>query len=177
MSVKQIKWHSAVLALTIVTVLAALFALATVTSHADEMVGPVEDEQGNLIYIMSGSTYDGQINLEDSKTTIINISGDNTLTNANPFTIGDGNLTIIGNGTLKIPKGSIICNDFTMNDGAKLIVGGNPGMIIGGSVDVSGACKTPESANGSRVWGGTPDMKTHQFKPCWLRSAEHEAKW
>ena len=171
MSVKQIKWHSAVLALTIVTVLAALFALATVTSHADEMVGPVEDEQGNLIYIMSGSTYDGQINLEDSKTTIINISGDNTLTNANPFTIGDGNLTIIGNGTLKIPKGSIICNDFTMNDGAKLIVGGNPGMIIDGSVDVSDAAIDVQ--NGQLACGSV-DNNTHKnvFNNASLRATQ-----
>ena len=123
MSIKQIRWHSAVLALTIVTVLAALFALATVTSHADDVVGPIQDEQGNWSYTMKNSMYSLPINLEEGKTTTIYVEGKNTLTYADHCIEGTGDLEILGNGTLEVPNSSVKCNDFTIGGGAKLILG------------------------------------------------------
>ena len=63
MSVKQIKWHIAVLAVTVFAALTVLFALATVTSSAADVIIET-DGQGNRTITMSDSTYDQQIILE-----------------------------------------------------------------------------------------------------------------
>ena len=118
MKVKLIRWHAAVLAVTAVTVLAALFTLATVTSNAADASYDPESRT----YTMSDSTYDQQIILKENTTTTINISGENKLTFNGTCIAGDGSLIITGNGTLDASCGDIICGDFTITDGAKLIV-------------------------------------------------------
>ena len=124
MSVKQIKWHAAALTATVIAVLAVLLALTTVTSDA---ASPdiIDDGQGHRTINMTGGTYDEQIVLPDGTVTTINISGDNKLTYPEGCIYGDGNLTIIGNGTLELTNGYISCNDFTIGNGAKLIVDGS----------------------------------------------------
>ena len=125
MNVKQIKWHVAVLAVTVITALAAVFALTTVTSHAAEVIKK-QDDQGNWTYIMSDSTYDKQIVLEEGTTTTIEINGENKLTYGGKWGScinGRGNLVITGDGTLDAHEREMKCYDFTIKDGAKLKIG------------------------------------------------------
>ena len=130
MSVKQIKSHVAVLAVTVFAALTVLFALATVTSSAADVIIET-DGQGNRTITMSDSTYDQQIILEQGTTTTIKISGDNKLTYGTSSKPEDwcicgedderrGNLIITGSGTLETPNSGITCQDFTVNGGVKL---------------------------------------------------------
>ena len=124
MSVKQIKWHIAVLAVTVFAALTVLFALATVTSHAADMSYDPETRT----YTMSDSTYDQQIVLEDGTTTTIAISGYNKLVYNGSYYYGScisgtGDLKIIGSGTLEISNGTVYCGDITIGDGVKLLLG------------------------------------------------------
>ena len=122
MSVKQIRWHAAVLAVTVIAVLAACFALATVTSNAND----IDYDEETHTYTMTDCTYAELIYLEGGVTTTINISGENYLTYAleSPYPVdcitGDGDLIITGDGTLEINNGGIHCYDFTLSNGAQL---------------------------------------------------------
>ena len=123
MSVKQIKCHAAILAVTVFAALTVLFALATVTSNAADVVY----DEATRTYTMSDSTYDQQILLEDGETTTIHLIGDNKVTFLDPGDPGSawcinggGNLKITGSGTLETPNGGICCNNLTISDGAKL---------------------------------------------------------
>ena len=123
MSIKQIKWHVAVLVVTVIAVLAAILMLATVTSNAADVVY----DETTRTYTMSGSTYDQQILLEDGETTTIHLIGENKVTFLDPGDPGSawcinggGNLKITGSGTLETPNGGICCNNLTISDGAKL---------------------------------------------------------
>ena len=80
MSIKQIKWHVAVLVVTVIAVLAAILMLATVTSNAADVVY----DEATRTYTMSGSTYDQQILLEDGETTTIHLIGENKVTFLDP---------------------------------------------------------------------------------------------
>ena len=146
MNAKQIRWHVTVLAVTVIAVLAVLFALVTVTSNA---ASPdiVDDGQGNRTITMSDSTYDEQIVLAENTTTTIDISGNNNkLTygsvpdlSSYPCIKGKGNLKITGNGTLDVTRGCIKCNDFTVGEGVTLIVRSEYGLEATGNVTVKKA--------------------------------------
>ena len=118
MSVKQIRWHAAVLAVTVIAVLAACFALATVTSNADTSYDP-----GTRTYTMTGGTYAEKIVLDSGTTTTIDLSGENTLTHSNNCIGGNGDLKITGSGTLYIPNSYSECKNLTIESGVKLKLG------------------------------------------------------
>ena len=166
MSVKLRRWHSAVLALAVIAILTVLFALATVTSHADDAV-IVDDGQGNWSYTMKGSTYYLPINLEEGKTTTIHVEGKNTLTYADHCIEGRGNLIITGDGILEVPNSPIRCVDFTVEEGAKLILGSDQGssskdysLNASGSVTVNDA--DIELKRGYMICG-SGESKKHSF--------------
>ena len=151
MSVKQIKWHAAVLAVTVFAVITALFALATVTSNAAEASYDPETRT----YTLSDSTYDQQINLENGTTTTIVLSGYNKLTYgksySDPTIGGNGNLVITGEGTLEAVS-NIRCKAFTMDSGTKLILGS--GLSTFGDVTVNDAEIEPGSRDSYVYCGG-----------------------
>ena len=124
MSVKQIKYHIAVLAVTTFAALTILFALATVTSNAAEVVY----DETTRTYTMSDSTYDKVINLDSGTTTTLDLSGYNRLTYgdgtySHPCITGNGTLNIIGSGTLEVTIGQINCRNLMIGDGVKLLLG------------------------------------------------------
>ena len=150
MNVKQIRSQVAVLAVTVIAVMAALFAMATITSNAATSYDPE-----TRTYTMTGGTYDQQIILEAGTTTTLDISGENVLsfgndTYSNPCITGDGDLTITGSGTLEIPNGRVYCGILTVGDGIKLItskymytyggfnIGDGVELIIGNNLNVYG---------------------------------------
>ena len=134
MSVKQIRWRGAVLAAIVILVIAAFFALATVKSNADTSYDPETNT-----YTMTGGEYGGDIELKSDMDTTIVVNGVNKLTKAGPVVSGDGNLTIIGSGTLDVSGGFISgCNDLTIKD-TKLIIGLAPGLSASGNVTVENA--------------------------------------
>ena len=138
MKVKQIRWQAAVLAAAVITALAVLFALATVTSHAAEVVY----DETTRTYTMSDSTYDQQIILESGTTTTIAISGYNKLVYNGSYYYGscisgNGDLKIIGSGTLEIANGQVNCNNLTIGDGVKLLIGRQ--FYTGGNVTIGKA--------------------------------------
>ena len=146
MNVKQIKWHAAVLAVTIFAALTVLFAMATVTSNAADAVY----DETTRTYTMSDSTYDQQIVLEDGTTTTIDISGYNMLTYGTSYYYsecisGTGNLKIIGSGTLVVPNGMISCTDLTIGDGVKLII--SKPIYTNGNITMGNAEIEPGSQN------------------------------
>ena len=135
MKVKQIRWQAAVLAAAVIAALAVLFALATVTSNAADASYDPETRT----YTMSDSTYDQQINLESGTTTTIAISGYNKLVYNGSYYYGscisgNGDLKIIGSGTLEIANGQVNCNNLTIGDGVKLLIGRQ--FYTGGNVTI-----------------------------------------
>ena len=162
MSVTQMKWRAAVLAVTVIAVFTALFALSTMTSDAADVI---KDDETHT-YTMSDSTYDQQICLEEGTTTTIKISGENKLTYGGQCISGNGDLVIIGNGTLDVSGGYIDCKDFTMSGGAKLIIGYD--LSADGKVSVDNA--EIESAHGGMVCGRYDDeTQKHTFRNAGLK--------
>ena len=162
MSVKQIKWHAAVLTAVVIAVFAALFALATVTSNADTSYDPE-----TCTYTMTGGTYEKQIELEESTSTTIVVSGKNKLTYEGMCIFGTGDLTIIGDGTLEVSNGTLDlsgkyfdCNRLTIYGGVKLIAGTY--THANGNITVDNADIEVTSAY---IHGGTNygDPSTHVF--------------
>ena len=115
MSIKQIKWHAAVLAVTVFAALTILFALATVTSNAAE--APPYDPSTHT-YTLTGGTYGGPIELDENETTTLNISGDNILEAV--ISGSNAGLKITGNGTLDVRCYAVTCGDLTICDGAEV---------------------------------------------------------
>ena len=161
MSVKQIKWHVAVLAVTVFAALTVLFALTTVTSHADTSYDP-----GTRTYTMTGGTYAEQIVLDSGATTTINVSGENTLTYSNYCIRGNGDLKITGSGTLYIPNSYSECKNLTIESGVKLKLG-RKGMRVNGNVTVNGA--EIESEHGYFECGGYSSTSKHIFTNAQLK--------
>ena len=157
MSVKQIKWHAAVLTAVVIAVFAALFALATVTSNADTSYDPE-----TCTYTMTGGTYEKQIELEESTSTTIVVSGKNKLTYEGMCIFGTGDLTIIGDGTLEVSNGTVSCNTLTVGGGAKLILDQSCNVETLRSITVDNADIEVTSAY---IHGGTNygDPSTHVF--------------
>ena len=155
MKVKQIKRQVAVLAVTIFAALTVLFALATVTSHADTSYDPA-----TRTYTMTGGTYAEEIVLDVNQPTTLNISGNNTLTYSGPCIYGDGDLVITGDGTLDASGGSIYCKDLTVNSGVTLKVGSE--LNAHGNVTLNSA--EIKSENGYMYCGSYSNRETeHVF--------------
>ena len=169
MNVKQIRSQIAVLAVTVIAVLAVLLALSTVTSDAASVVY----DETTRTYTMSDSTYSKQIKLDKGTSTTIVISGDNKLTYSGKCIYGDGDLTIIGNGTLELTKGYISCNDFTIGNKANLIVDGSSGtsdIQAPGNVTVDNASIEIKSGYMSCGMYNNTQPQKHVFKNASLKT-------
>ena len=168
MSIKQMKWHAGVLAVTVFAALTVLFALATVTSNAATSYDPE-----TRTYTMTGGTYDQKIVLERNTTTTIVVSGENKLTFDTGVSYaecitGEGNLIIKGNGTLATSENTIHCNDLTIIDGATLKIDKN--VYTYGKVTVENA--GIESDNGYMSCAGSflgESRPVHIFNNAQLR--------
>ena len=173
MSVKQIRWHAAVLAATVIAVLAVMFALATVTSNAAEVTkDDIYDPASNTYTLSDGDVYGEVIELADNTDTTIVVNGTNKLTagtEERPQCIyGGGNLKIIGDGTLELTNGPIFCNDLTIGGKVKLVVDGRPGLYTSGIVTIENA--EIELKNGYMSCGSSSDKsRKHVFNNAHLK--------
>ena len=163
MSLKQIKWHAAVLAVTVIAALTVLFALTTVTSNADTSYDPE-----TRTYTMTGGTYREEIFLDPGTTTTIDLSGENILTHSTRCFSGTGDLIITGDGTLYIPESYAECNDLTIESGVKLKLGFY-NINVRGNITVNGA--TIESENGQLSCGGYSSNPKHVINNAQLKFA------
>ena len=167
MSVKQIRWHAAVLTVTVLTVLTALFVLATVTSNAAEVTkDDIYDPTSNTYTLSDGDVYGEVIELADKTDTTIVVNGENKLTAGSAehsqCIYGSGNLKIIGEGTLELTNGPIFCNDLTIGGKVKLVVDGRPGLYTSGIVTIENA--EIELKNGYMTCGSSTDKsRKHVF--------------
>ena len=167
MSVKQIRWHAAVLAATVIAVLAVMFALATVTSNAAEVTkDDIYDPATNTYNLSDGDVYGEVIELADNTDTTIVVNGENKLTAGSAehsqCIYGSGNLKIIGEGTLELTNGPIFCNDLTIGGKVKLVVDGRPGLYTSGIVTIENA--EIELKNGYMTCGSSTDKsRKHVF--------------